>query len=81
MTRSNQPYARRNVNHTPVTFTITARPEVKFDFASTPAIHHADNPYLSHFWNALSIMAPGPGLPYWRTQVRVSLAQIAGVHG
>ena len=47
------------MNHTSTTpIAIAARPEVRFDFTSTPAIHHADNAYLSHFWNALSIMTP-----------------------
>ena len=47
------------MNHTSTTpIAIAARPEVRFDFTSTPAIHHANNPYLSHFWNALSIMTP-----------------------
>jgi hypothetical protein len=47
------------VTHTSTTpVPIAARPEVRFDFVSTSAVHHADNPYLSHFWNALSIMTP-----------------------
>ncbi|MGB5701959.1 MAG: metal-dependent hydrolase [Polyangiales bacterium] len=39
-------------------FPLSARPEVTFDFSSSPAVHHRGNAYLSHFWNALSIMAP-----------------------
>ena len=41
---------------TPVT--ITKRPDIKFDFSGTPAIHTKDNGYLSHFWNTLSLIAP-----------------------
>ena len=32
--------------------------KLAFDFSDVPALHHRDNAYLSHFWNALSIMAP-----------------------
>lgn len=39
-------------------FALSARPHVTFDFSNSPAIHHRGNAYLSHFWNALSIMAP-----------------------
>lgn len=39
-------------------FPLSARPEVTFDFSNSPAVHHRGNAYLSHFWNALSIMAP-----------------------
>lgn len=39
-------------------FPLSARPEVTFDFSNSPALHHRGNAYLSHFWNALSIMAP-----------------------
>jgi len=39
-------------------FALSARPDVTFDFSSSPAVHHRGNAYLSHFWNALSIMAP-----------------------
>lgn len=41
---------------TPVT--LSARPDMHFDFSGAPAIHHQGNIYLSHFWNALSLMAP-----------------------
>jgi len=47
------------MNHTSTSLvTLAPRPDVRFDFSTTPAVHHADNPYLSHFWNALSILAP-----------------------
>lgn len=32
--------------------------KVAFDFSDVPAVHQRGNAYLSHFWNALSIMAP-----------------------
>ena len=41
---------------TPVNIEI--RRNVRFDFSASPAVHHRNNPYLSHFWNALSVMAP-----------------------
>ena len=41
---------------TPVNIEI--RRNIRFNFADSPAVHHRDNPYLSHFWNALSVMAP-----------------------
>ncbi len=37
---------------------IEIRRNIRFDFANSPAVHHRNNPYLSHFWNALSVMAP-----------------------
>ena len=37
---------------------IEIRRNVRFDFSASPAVHHRLNPYLSHFWNALSVMAP-----------------------
>jgi len=45
-----------NVSSTP--FEIRPRREVRFDFSNVPALHHRGNPYLSHFWNALSITSP-----------------------
>jgi predicted metal-dependent hydrolase len=41
---------------TPVNIEI--RRNIRFDFSETPAVHQRANPYLSHFWNALSVMAP-----------------------
>lgn len=37
---------------------IEIRRSVRFDFSASGALHHRGNPYLSHFWNALSVMAP-----------------------
>ena len=37
---------------------IEIRRNIRFDFTDSPAVHHQNNPYLSHFWNALSVMAP-----------------------
>lgn len=37
---------------------IEIRRNIRFDFSASPAVHQRDNPYLSHFWNALSVMAP-----------------------
>ena len=37
---------------------IEIRRNIRFNFAGSPAVHHRANPYLSHFWNALSVMAP-----------------------
>jgi predicted metal-dependent hydrolase len=37
---------------------IEIRRNIRFDFTGSPAVHHRNNPYLSHFWNALSVMAP-----------------------
>ena len=34
------------------------RPNIQFDFSDVRAIHHDGNIYLSHFWNALSLLAP-----------------------
>ena len=45
-----------NASTTPVNIEI--RRNIRFDFSISPAVHHLDNPYLSHFWNALSVMAP-----------------------
>lgn len=39
-------------------FEIEVRHTTRFDFSNTPAIHTADNMYLSHFFNALSLIAP-----------------------
>lgn len=45
-----------NASTTPVDIEI--RRNIRFDFSNSPAVHQRDNPYLSHFWNALSVMAP-----------------------
>ncbi len=45
-----------NASTTPVDIEI--RRNIRFDFSDSPAVHHRGNPYLSHFWNALSVMAP-----------------------
>lgn len=37
---------------------IEIRRNIRFDFSDSPAVHQQGNPYLSHFWNALSVMAP-----------------------
>lgn len=39
-------------------FAIPVRHELDFRFDDTPALHFAGNPYTSHLWNALSILAP-----------------------
>lgn len=39
-------------------FTLEVRKETRFDFSAVPAIHTADNLYISHFLNALSLVAP-----------------------
>jgi predicted metal-dependent hydrolase len=46
----------RRAAHTP--FAIPVRYDLDFSFDETPALHFAGNPYTSHFWNALSILAP-----------------------
>ena len=46
------------MENTTTPFPLSARPQVTFDFSNSPAVHHRGNAYLSHFWNALSIMAP-----------------------
>ena len=45
-----------NASTTPVDIEI--RRNIRFDFSGSPAVHHRNNPYLSHFWNALSVIAP-----------------------
>ena len=45
-----------NASTTPVDIEI--RRNIRFDFSHSPGVHHRENPYLSHFWNALSVMAP-----------------------
>jgi len=45
---------------------IPVRRNISFDFSRTPAIHHAGNPYISHFWNALSILGPSVERPVIR---------------
>jgi predicted metal-dependent hydrolase len=45
-----------NASTTPVNIEI--RRNIRFNFTDSPAVHHRANPYLSHFWNALSVMAP-----------------------
>jgi predicted metal-dependent hydrolase len=42
---------------------IPVRRDIAFDFSSTPAVHHAGNPYISHFWNTLSILGPSVERP------------------
>ena len=37
---------------------IEIRRNIRLDFGDSPAVHQRGNPYLSHFWNALSVMAP-----------------------
>jgi len=37
---------------------VRARHALRFDFTSTPGVHTRGNPYISHFFNALSILAP-----------------------
>jgi predicted metal-dependent hydrolase len=44
-----------NASTTPINIEI--RRSVRFDFSESRALHHRDNPYLSHFWNSLSVMA------------------------
>jgi predicted metal-dependent hydrolase len=39
-------------------FAIPVRRDLSFEFVATPAIHSAGNPVTSHFWNALSLLAP-----------------------
>ena len=39
-------------------FRIPIRRDIEFDFSATPAHHFAGDPLVSHFWNALSLMAP-----------------------
>jgi predicted metal-dependent hydrolase len=47
------------MNHASTTpVDIEIRRSVSFDFSGSRALHHRENPYLSHFWNALSVMAP-----------------------
>jgi predicted metal-dependent hydrolase len=46
----------RPVRSTPVD--IPVRTDLEFDFAEVPAVHTADNPLISHLWNALSMLAP-----------------------
>jgi predicted metal-dependent hydrolase len=46
------------MENTTTPFPLSARPQVTFHFSNSPAVHHRGNAYLSHFWNALSIMAP-----------------------
>ncbi len=37
---------------------IEVRKSTRFDFSTVPAIHTGDNLYISHFFNALSLVAP-----------------------
>ncbi len=39
-------------------FALEVRKTTRFDFTDVPAIHTADNLYVSHFFNALSLVAP-----------------------
>ncbi len=39
-------------------FRIPVRHGLEFSFDDTPALHCGGNPYTSHLWNALSILAP-----------------------
>lgn len=39
-------------------FTLEVRKDTRFDFSAVPAIHTEDNLYISHFLNALSLVAP-----------------------
>lgn len=39
-------------------FTIEVRKDTRFDFSQMPAVHTADNIYISHFFNALSLVTP-----------------------
>ena len=39
-------------------FQIPIRRDIEFDFSTTPAHHFAGDPLVSHFWNALSLVAP-----------------------
>lgn len=45
-----------SVSKTP--FEIPVRHDLDFRFEDTPGLHFAGNPYTSHLWNALSILAP-----------------------
>ena len=44
------------VRSTPIE--IPVRRHVEFDFSDVPVVHTAGNPYISHMWNALSMLAP-----------------------
>lgn len=39
-------------------FELEVRKETKFDFSAVPAIHTRGNLYISHFFNALSLITP-----------------------
>jgi predicted metal-dependent hydrolase len=39
-------------------FSLEVRKATRFDFTGVPAIHSEDNLYISHFFNALSLVAP-----------------------
>lgn len=51
MTLNNAP-----VRSTPIALEV--RKDTRFDFSAVPAIHTEDNLYISHFFNALSLVAP-----------------------
>ncbi|MDO8329219.1 MAG: metal-dependent hydrolase [Fluviicoccus sp.] len=48
-----------NAKHTRSTpIALEVRKETRFDFSTVPAIHTEDNLYISHLFNALSLIAP-----------------------
>jgi predicted metal-dependent hydrolase len=54
---------------------IPVRREIAFDFSRTPAVHHAGNPYVSHYWNTLSILGPSVERPVIKA-LRRALADV-----
>jgi len=46
--------------HTTTPVELKIRSDLRFDFSNVPAVHCDNNPAISHFFNALSIVAP-PG--------------------
>lgn len=58
---SNQEESKMNANATHLRSTpmnLEVRKNTRFDFSAVPAIHTEDNIYISHFFNALSLVAP-----------------------
>lgn len=59
-----------NTSHSTTPFPIPVRHDLRFDFTATPAHHFVGNRLTSHFWNAISIVAPATETFLVRTMKR-----------
>jgi uncharacterized protein len=48
----------KNNNNRSTPFVLEVRKDLRFNFENVPGIHTADNLYISHFFNALSVITP-----------------------